>query len=82
MPPRRASCWGRRGWDRVLPLAAELPGVFGSPAPLPCDGSADAATLARHVMDSHRELAEVDGPDRAKFSAIADRMAAELGEGV
>ena len=73
---------GPLGLDRVLPLVRESATVVGTAVPLPSEPAADASALGRHVMDCHRRLAEVDGPNQAKFKMIADRMAAELGRAV
>jgi len=34
--------------------------------------------LGRHLMDCHRELAQIEGPEREEFQAVANRLAQEL----
>jgi anti-anti-sigma factor len=38
-----------------------------------------AHDLGRHVMECHRRLAELGGPNQAAYQSIADRLAQELG---
>jgi hypothetical protein len=53
------------------------PAVVGAEEPLPT-APLDARNLAWHVMECHRRLAEVDGPDREAFAQVADALASEL----
>ncbi len=65
--------------DRVLDLAGERPEIdVGSLVALGLD--VDSHELLRHVMESHRRLAEMKGPDYRDFASVADRLAQELGE--
>lgn len=43
------------------------------PGPLP-----SKSEMARHVMECHRRLAEIDGPAQKTFALIADRLEREL----
>ena len=63
--------------DVVLKLTAQPPQLAGEWVDLP---AADPAgpDVARHVMECHRRLAELGGPQRAAFAAIADNIEREL----
>lgn len=63
--------------ELVLRPSADPPQVLGEFVPLPAadPGSAD---VMRHVMQCHRLLADVGGPQRAAFAAIADSIEKEL----
>jgi anti-anti-sigma regulatory factor len=63
--------------DLALKRTAEPPQVSGEWVELP---AADPATpdVMRHVMECHRRLAELGGPQRAAFAAIADNIEREL----
>jgi anti-anti-sigma regulatory factor len=63
--------------DTVLKTTAEGPQVVGQWVELP---AADPASpdVMRHVMESHRRLAELGGPQQAAFAAIADNIEREL----
>jgi anti-anti-sigma factor len=67
--------------DRVLDLAQERP-LVDVGALVELGRHNDTRELVRHVMESHRRLAELKGPDHREFAAIADRLAEELGEPV
>ena len=63
--------------DVVLKATAEPPPVAGEWVDL---RAADPASpdVMRHVMDCHRRLAELGGPQQAAFAAIADNIEREL----
>jgi anti-anti-sigma regulatory factor len=63
--------------DVVLKTTAEAPQVAGNWVELP---AADPASpdVVRHVMECHRRLAELGGPQHAAFAAIADNLEREL----
>jgi anti-anti-sigma regulatory factor len=65
--------------DLVLKPTSEPPQVAGEFVTLP---SADPASpdLMRHVMECHRLLAALGGPQQAAFAAIADNIERELGK--
>jgi anti-anti-sigma regulatory factor len=64
--------------DSFLNLTEERAEFTGEEVYLPVD-SKGSADLGRHIMECHRQLAEVEGPDRVNFQQIADRLAGELG---
>lgn len=63
--------------DVVLKTTAAPPHLAGEYVELP---AADPASpdVMRHVMECHRQLAELGGPQQAAFAAIADNIEREL----
>jgi len=63
--------------DVVLKTTAEPPQLSGDWVEL---SAADPASpdVVRHVMECHRRLAELGGPQHAAFAAIADNIEREL----
>jgi anti-anti-sigma factor len=66
--------------DGILPLRAERPERLGEEVPIPPQ-ALDSTDLGRHVLESHRRLAELGGANAAVFGPIADRLACELDRG-
>ena len=64
--------------DKLLPFVDAAPPAVGEFVPLPAIGERDPADVARHVMDCHRALAQVEGPMQAAFARIADQLEREL----
>jgi anti-anti-sigma regulatory factor len=75
---RRRALFGQSRLDTVLPFVDELPAAgdhIRLDAPqIPSAGD----DLARHVIDCHRRLAELGGPDAPELARVADAIAAEL----
>jgi anti-anti-sigma factor len=65
--------------DMVLKILSTVPPCIGDCIPLPIPTANDKVAFTRHVMECHRRLAEIEGPDQAKFVLIAEQMARELG---
>ena len=63
--------------EAILPLRAEPPERLGEEVPIPPQ-ALDSEDLGRHVLESHRRLAELGGANAAVFGPIADRIACEL----
>jgi anti-anti-sigma regulatory factor len=63
--------------DTFLNVIGEAPEVIGEDLELAPNLTA-RADLGRHVMDCHRRLAELGGPQQAAFEQIAERFAMEL----
>jgi anti-anti-sigma regulatory factor len=65
--------------DTLLAIRDELPVVEGEwvelPAPAADEGRED---LARHIIECHRQLADLGGPSEAAFRRIADAFEREL----
>jgi anti-anti-sigma factor len=66
--------------DMVLKTTAEAPQVVGEFVALPV-ADAGSPEVMRHVMECHRQLAAVGGPQKAAFAAIADSIERELNQG-
>ena len=64
--------------DKLLPFVEAPPAAVGVFVPLPAVGELNPADVARHVMDCHRALAQVEGPMQAAFARIADQLEREL----
>jgi anti-anti-sigma regulatory factor len=76
---RRESLFGTLRLDRLFQQIDAPPQAIGEPHALDVDDR-DARTLGRHVMDCHRALAQVDGPNQAAYASVAETLARELGE--
>lgn len=66
--------------DKVLKIVPTACACVGECIALPIDTTNDPAALSRHIMECHRRLAEIEGPNQVKFAMIADHLAAELGD--
>lgn len=74
---RRTKLLGTLRLDRVFPSMEVAPDTVGPWVAVSTEGF-DKQDIARHVMQCHRQLAELDTPMRAVFAHIADEMAKEL----
>jgi anti-anti-sigma regulatory factor len=63
--------------DRFITLTDRSPDPIGEEMVIPPE-VLDSSDMMRHVMDCHRHLAEIGGPQQAAFQKIADNMAREL----
>ena len=66
--------------DLVIKTTAEPARVVGDCVTLP-GADVGSVDVMRHVMECHRSLAAVGGPQQAAFAAIADHLEKELGKG-
>jgi len=62
----------------VFRFAPACPGPIDAWIDLPCQATSSPADLARHVMECHQRLAEVNGPNQAAFKMIAQQLEREL----
>ena len=76
--PTRQSLFGTSRLDRVLPFVDELPATCGECLPLESHVSASREDLAQYVIDCHRRLAELGGPEAETFGRVADAIADEI----
>jgi anti-anti-sigma factor len=76
-PAEARKLFGATRLDAVLNIAAICPLINGTWHVLATQ-AADAREVARHVMECHRVLSEVEGPNQAVFARIADQMEREL----
>lgn len=72
------SLMGPSRLDRLLPLVAECPASVGERVPVASDEPMEKTAMAQHIMNCHRKLAEIEGPEQRKFAMIAEHMAKEL----
>ena len=78
-PERLAKLFGPTRLDRLLRAEKEAPHVAGEWVPLAIDQpTLDKRDLTQHVLDCHRRLAEVEGPQQAAFRRIAEQLEREL----
>jgi anti-anti-sigma factor len=61
----------------VLTITDEADEVLGECLAI-TSGVSDPKDLGSHIMECHRQLAEIEGPDQAAFRRIADQLATEL----
>ena len=66
--------------DSLLNTASVAEDVVGECVPVTI-AVQDPSGLGHHIMECHRRLAEIDGPDQIAFRRIADQLAQELTEG-
>jgi anti-anti-sigma regulatory factor len=63
--------------DMVLHVTTDLPDPIGEFVEITSDAK-DSTDMARHIMECHRRLADIPGPQQVAFAAIAQQMAREL----
>ena len=76
---KRKKLMGPCHLDKVIPSLDAAPQTIGNwvPVPVPPVGSKD---LARHIMECHKLLAELDSPMRPAFLKIAEQLQRELND--
>ena len=78
-PATLAKLFGPTRLDKLMSARSEPPAVTGEWVPLEvAQPVTDARDLTHHVMECHRRLAEVEGPQQAAFRRIADQLEHEL----
>ncbi len=65
----------------VFNFAESVPGPIDAWVDLPCLATRTPGEVARHVMECHRRLAEIDGPNQKSFAAVAQQLERELSKG-
>jgi anti-anti-sigma regulatory factor len=66
--------------DTLFHLTEDCPDVIGEDVVLPpLESSRD--DLGRHVLECHRRLAEVGGPNQAAMQGVVDQLSKELTRG-
>lgn len=65
--------------DRVLEILPDCPPPAGSWTDLPIPEGGGGVS-GRHVLECHRRLLELGGPNQAAFQAVVDQLAREVGE--
>lgn len=71
--------FGTTRLDRLLKIVPAAPETVGNEVELSADENLALPELGRHLLECHRRLAEVDGPNQVAFQRIVDRLEAELG---
>jgi len=79
-PGLAAQLFGATQLDRLLVTSETGPESLGAEVELSPE-SLELPDLGRHLLECHRRLAEIEGPNQAVFRRIADRLAAELETG-
>ena len=69
--------FGSSGLDRVLPRGGSSEPAVGEWLAVPA-AELDRDQLGEHLIECHRRLAEVGGPEAETFAAIADQIEREL----
>ena len=79
---RRASLFGVSGLDQLLPFVSEAPAVEeNTRVPLAFDKGASKEELTKYVIECHRRLAELGGPQAPAFQGVAEALEGQLGRG-
>jgi hypothetical protein len=63
--------------DRFLNIVTACPDVVGEDVVIPPEAM-DSPQMARHIMECHKHLADLGGPQHAAFRKIAEQMSREL----
>lgn len=77
-PEARAKLFQPTHLHTVFNFADEVPKSVQTWVDLPCLPARTPGDLARHVMECHQRLAEIDSPSRASFAAVAQQLEREL----
>ncbi|MEQ8787527.1 MAG: STAS domain-containing protein [Pirellulaceae bacterium] len=78
-PGERRELLASMNLDRLLTVTDDPPAEVVSLTTLTAEMLC-SEDLGRHSMHCHRELAQVEGPNRAVFQRIAEQLSRELGE--
>lgn len=65
--------------DTLFHFTEDCPGVIGEDLVLP-PLEPSRADLGRHVLECHRRLVEVGGPNKAAMQGVVDRLEGELAQ--
>jgi anti-anti-sigma factor len=74
---RTKKLFGPTKLDIALHVTPEVPGVIGDYFAIAPE-AINSRDMARHIMECHRRLAEIPGPQQTAFAAIAQQMSREL----
>ena len=76
--PRRRALFGVSRLDTILPFVDSVPVASQPGVPIEAHAPTSRDELARYIVECHRRLAELGGPEAQDFSLVADAIAAEL----
>ena len=74
---RRQQLLGPTRLDKILNIKDDVPAVIGPYVPVP-KAAFDARDLGYHVLECHRQLAQIEGPGQAVFANLVKQLAREL----
>jgi anti-sigma B factor antagonist len=74
----RQSLFGTSRLDRVFPFVDELPLTGVESLPLEAQTTTSREELGHYIVECHRRLAELGGPDAEAFGRVADALSDEL----
>jgi anti-anti-sigma regulatory factor len=77
-PATRQNLFGTSRLDRVFPFVDELPLTGVESLPLEVQTTTSREELGHYIVECHRRLAELGGPDAEAFGRVADALADEL----
>ena len=77
---RRNALLSATAFDKFFNQVDAAPASVAKPLTITPD-RVDGRGLGRHIMECHRELAQVKGPQQQAFAKISERLAKELDEG-
>ena len=80
-PDARKKLFEATHLHKVFNFADSAPGPIDAWVDLPCLANRAPGEMAKHVMECHKRLAEVDGPNQASFAAVAQQLERELSKG-
>jgi anti-anti-sigma factor len=78
-PEHRHALLSATSLDRYFTQIDDTPPPVGPPQSIDVH-RLDAQSLGRHVLECHRQLAQLDGPNQQAFTRVSQRLAQELGE--
>lgn len=76
---RRSSLFSASRFEQFFQQVDVSPRAINQPLSI-CPAAADARALGRHIMECHRQLAQIEGPDQSAFARVVERLARELGD--
>jgi anti-anti-sigma regulatory factor len=74
----RQNLFGTSRLDRVFPFVDQLPLTGVECLPLDAQTTATREELGHYIVECHRRLAELGGPEAEAFGRVADALADEL----
>jgi anti-sigma B factor antagonist len=76
--PQRRALFGVSRLDTILPFVDAIPVSAETGVPLEAPAATSRDDLARYIIECHRRLAEIGGPEAQDFARVADAIAAQV----
>ena len=76
---RRKALLSATAFDQFFNQTDVAPQSVAEPMTI-CPDRIDSRVLGRHIMECHRELAQIEGPQQQAFAKVSERLAKELDE--